>query len=116
MLLISLTVTGLYMLLQPGRIFGRLGNLLRNIFPKESFLGQPVIHCPLCMTSVWGTAIYLLCRWIFQSYPAAAFEMLLVPVLDAELLSWRSCAHWIITLVGSVPLVSFWMTVAKQAE
>jgi hypothetical protein len=57
-LIISFMVFAIWYTMQPGEIFGKLGDWLERNLPEV--LHSPVFDCAICMTPWYGSAIYWL--------------------------------------------------------
>jgi hypothetical protein len=77
-LVISLCVFSIWYVMQPGEIFGWLGNILSRILP--AWLHDPAFECPVCMTAWYGSGIYYL--FFFNG-------------------SWQD---WVLTVIGAMGL------------
>lgn len=55
-IIVALIVLSIHYTLQPGEIFGRLGDWLERKLPKA--IHKPVFDCNVCMTMWYGSAIY----------------------------------------------------------
>jgi hypothetical protein len=55
--LAALIIIGIWTLYQPGMLLGECGNILEKNLPK--FLTKPLFDCPPCMSSIWGTWIWV---------------------------------------------------------
>ena len=62
-LIASITAISVWAVMQPGMIFGWLGNLLRKL---PLFLAKPVVDCPVCMTFWYGGGFlfFLTDNWV----------------------------------------------------
>lgn len=60
-LILSALIWGLACLFTEGMIFGWIGSRIENMDDRYKWLLKPIILCPPCMSSVWGSvaALYL---------------------------------------------------------
>jgi hypothetical protein len=60
-IVLSLVTIGIAQLFDEGMILGTLGAYIGTLSPATRWMLKPVILCPPCMASVWGTiaALYL---------------------------------------------------------
>lgn len=72
--IISFLVFAIYYTLQPGEIFGWLGDLFHKYFPE--WMHEPVYACAVCMCFWYGTALY----WLIW---AAGWKEWLIVVIAA---------------------------------
>lgn len=56
-LLTSFAIVGLHTTAEEGMVFEKPADWLYNHLPK--WLGKPLIGCPPCMASIWGTASFV---------------------------------------------------------
>lgn len=95
-LIISLTVFAIHYTMQPGEIFGKLGDNFDTNLPDK--LKPPVFDCPVCMVPWYGTVIYFLLvgihhatfgGWFVAVIPAMGLNAVLVklfPDKDSEVI------------------------------
>jgi hypothetical protein len=76
-LIISFIVFAVWYTMQPGEIFGRLGDWLERKLPIK--LHPPVFECPVCMVPYYGSAVY----WLVWG------------------VSWQ---HWIVCVIAAMGL------------
>lgn len=55
---VSLCIWGIHILFQEGHIFEQLGDWMDEKLPEG--LNKPLWACPVCMSSIWGTAGYFI--------------------------------------------------------
>ncbi len=61
-LLIAVTfIWGLEYCFNDGEIFGKPGNWMRKHWPE--WINKPLFQCKYCMSSVWGTTIFVAFLW-----------------------------------------------------
>lgn len=49
-------ITGVWNTLLPGEIFGKIGDWMHKNLPE--WMNKPLGLCPICMPSIWGSAMY----------------------------------------------------------
>lgn len=64
-ILTSLLIFGIKFCFSDGQIFGKLKEKIRQDIPKKyrnngDIILKPIINCPPCMGSVWGTIMYFI--------------------------------------------------------
>ena len=86
--IISFLVFAIHYTLQPGEIFGRLGDWFYKHLP--SWTHQPLYDCPVCMVFWHGTAIYWLVwatgwkEWLVVVIAAMGLNAIIVKVFPKE--------------------------------
>ncbi len=58
--ILSLIIWGFAQLFDEGMILGSIGEKIAGLSPEVRWLLKPVILCPPCMASIWGTAASLI--------------------------------------------------------
>lgn len=61
-LITSLIITGIYTSTWDGMIFGRFRAWMDG--RMNPFIAKPIYSCTICMSSVWGTLIYISAHFI----------------------------------------------------
>lgn len=51
---------------KPGEIFGDIGDWMRDTFQDR--ISKPLFDCPFCMSSVHGTAFFVVFLWGYPWY------------------------------------------------
>lgn len=81
--IIALSVFAIYYTMQPGEIFGKLGDWFSKHLP--SAIHSPVFDCPVCMTPWYGSLLYALMigfhdfwSWFMAVIPAMGLNAVLV--------------------------------------
>lgn len=71
LVLAALWIWGIYFMCRRGQIFVDIGNVGKKVLPK--WLQKPLFLCPMCMSSIHGTLIYVVSPMHYNFWLHALF-------------------------------------------
>lgn len=86
--LTSFFVFGIWITMQEGMIFDRLGNWIKDKFPD--YVYTPTAGCPICATPWYGSLIYWIVwgssvkEWILVIIPAMGLATIIIKFLNQD--------------------------------
>lgn len=77
--IIAFLILSIHYTMQDGEIFGKLGNWLARVLPKQ--IHDPVFDCNVCMCPYYGSAIYVLIWGVNWQWPVVVITAMGMNVL-----------------------------------
>lgn len=64
LMVVSLGIWGIHILFQQEHLLEKEGDWIRKKLGKK--WSKPIVHCPICMSSVWGVLGFFNVEWYFD--------------------------------------------------